>query len=154
MKSNWIKYIFTIFIIFIVIFAVFKIKNDEKKEQELQQASNNQEAKVKEITLGIASMDTMNPVLSNNKNVQDISKLIFDPLVTLTSDYKAEGCLAKEWAKQSDNSYLIKLRENVKWSNGPRFTAEDVRFTIDKLKENRWNICIQCSTCNRSRNCR
>lgn len=77
----------------------------------------------------------MNPILSNNKNVQDISKLIYDPLVTLTADYKAEPALAKEWAKQSDNSYLIKLRENTKWTSGQRFTAEDVSFTITKLKE-------------------
>lgn len=61
--------------------------------------------------------------------------MIYDPLVTITADYKAEPCLAKEWAKQSDNSYLIKLRENVKWTEGQRFTAEDVRFTIDRLKE-------------------
>ena len=79
--------------------------------------------------------DTINPILSNNKNVQDISKLIYDPLVTLTSDYKAEACLAKEWAKQSNNSYIIKLRENVRWSDGQKFTSEDVRFTIDRLKE-------------------
>ena len=77
----------------------------------------------------------MNPILSNNKNVQDISKLIYDPLITLTADYKLEGCLAKEWAKQNDNSYLIKLRENVRWSDGERFTSEDVRFTIDRLKD-------------------
>lgn len=56
-------------------------------------------------------------------------------MVNLTSDYKAEACLAKEWAKQDDNSYLIKLRENVRWSDGQRFTSEDVRFTIDRLKE-------------------
>ncbi len=61
--------------------------------------------------------------------------MIYEPLVTITADYKAEPCLAKEWAKQSDNSYLIKLRENVKWTEGQRFTAEDVRFTIDRLKE-------------------
>ena len=41
---------------------------------------------------------------------------------------------AKEWAKQNDNSYLIKLRENVKWSSGQRFTADDVKFTIDTIK--------------------
>ena len=80
-------------------------------------------------------LDTINPILSHNKNVQDISKLIYEPLVTLTADYQAEPCLAAEWAKQSDNSYLIKLRENVKWTEGQRFTAEDVRFTIDRLKE-------------------
>ncbi len=61
--------------------------------------------------------------------------MIYEPLVTLTADYKAEPCLATEWAKQSDNSYLIKLRENAKWTEGQRFTAEDVRFTIDRLKE-------------------
>ena len=77
----------------------------------------------------------MNPILSKNKNIQDIAKLIYDPLVTLTADYKAEPALATEWAKQSDHSYLIKLRENVKWTQGQRFTAEDVRFTIDRLKE-------------------
>ncbi len=80
-------------------------------------------------------MDTINPILSNNKNVQDISKLIYDPLITLTADYKVESCLAKEWAKQNDNSYLIKLRENVRWSDGQKFTAEDVKFTIERLKE-------------------
>lgn len=135
MKSNWIKYVFIIFIIVILIFAIFKIKQDEQeKQQELEYVSNQQE-KITELTLGIAGLDTINPILSKNKNVQDITKLIYEPLVTLTADYKAEPALATEWAKQSDNSYLIKLRENAKWTEGQRFTAEDVRFTIDRLKE-------------------
>lgn len=135
MKSNWFKYIFIIFIIMILIFAIFKIRQDEEeKKQELEHASS-QTQKNTELKLGIAELDTINPILSKNKNVQDITKLIYDPLVTLTADYKAEACLAKEWAKQSDNSYLIKLRENVRWTDGQRFTSEDVRFTIDRLKE-------------------
>ncbi len=135
MKSNWIKYIFIFFIIIILIFSIYKIKKDEQEKILEQQTISIEEEKVREIKLGISQMDTINPILSNNKNVQDIAKLIYEPLVNLTSDYKAEPCLAVEWAKQSDNSYLIKLRENVKWSEGQRFTAEDVRFTIDKLKE-------------------
>ena len=114
MKSNWIKYIFIIFIVSMLLFAIFKMKKEEEeKQQELEYVSK-QEEKNGELTLGIANLDTINPILSNNKNVQDITKLIYDPLVTLTAEYKAEPCLAKEWAKQSDNSYLIKLRENVK----------------------------------------
>lgn len=136
MKSNWIKYIFIIFIIIIVIFAIYKIRKDEEvKEQEEAYTASTQEEKTTEIKLGIANLDTINPILSQNKNVQDITKLIYEPLVNLTSDYKAEPCLATEWAKQSDNSYLIKLRENVRWSNGERFTAQDVKFTIDRLKD-------------------
>lgn len=80
--------------------------------------------------------DTINPLLTKNKNVQDISKLIFEPLVDLSSDYKAIPALATEWAKQDATTYIIKLRENVKWSNGERFTSADVQFTIDRLKEN------------------
>lgn len=135
MKSNWFKYIFIVFIIIILVFSIYKIKKDEQEEKQQQQVSNSEQEKIRELKLGIAQMDTINPILSNNKNVQDITKLIYEPLVNLTSDYKAEPCLAKEWAKQSDNSYLIKLRENVKWSEGQTFTAEDVRFTIDRLKE-------------------
>ncbi len=135
MKSNWIKYVFIIFIVGMLLFAIFKIRQDEEEKQQELEHTSSQEEKITELTLGIAELDTMNPILSNHKNVQDISKLIYDSLVTLTADYKAEACLATEWAKQSDNSYLIKLRENVKWSDGERFTAEDVRFTIDRLKE-------------------
>ena len=135
MKSNWIKYVFIIFIVGILLFAIFKMRKDEEEKQQELEHTSSQEEKDTHLTLGIAGLDTINPILSQNKNVQDISKLIYEPLVTLTADYKAEACLAKEWAKQSDNSYLIKLRENVKWSDGQRFTAEDVRFTIDRLKE-------------------
>ena len=125
MKSNWIKYVFIIFIVFILIFAVYKIKEEEQNNQNETEVTSGETKQIKEIKLGIASLDTINPILSNNKNVQDISKLIYEPLVNLTADYKSEACLAKEWAKQSDNSYLIKLRENVRWSNGQRFTSAD-----------------------------
>ncbi len=135
MKSNWIKYVFATFIIIILGFSIYKIKKDEAEKKQEQQIASNQEEQIKEIKLGIAGIDTMNPILSNNKNVQDIYKLIFEPLVNLTAEYKAEPCLAKEWAKQGDNSYLIKLRENVRWSNGHQLTSEDVRFTIDRLKD-------------------
>ena len=132
MKSNWIKYVFIIFIVAILIFAIVKIRKDEENNrQEQENYAGNQEEKDTEIRLGIANFDTINPILSNNKNVQDIYKLIYEPLVNLSSDYKAEPCLAKEWAKQSDNSYLIKLRENVRWSNGETFTSNDVKYTID-----------------------
>ena len=135
MKSNWSKYVFLVIVIIIVIFTIFKIKIDEKQHQYTENNTANAERKkVTEIKLGITSLDTMNPILSKNKNIQDVSKLIYDPLVTLTSDYKAEPCLAKEWAKQG-TSYLIKLKENVKWSDGMKFTADDVKFTIDRLKD-------------------
>lgn len=136
MKSNYFKYIFMIFAIGIMIFAIVKIKNDEQKnEEQVYESSEETEQEITELKLGIASFDSINPILSKNKNVQDISKIIFEPLVTITSDYKIEPCLAKEWAKQNDTVYLIKLRDDKRWSDGQKFTAEDVKFTIDRLKD-------------------
>jgi len=87
------------------------------------------------IRLGISNLDNLNPILSTNQNVQDILKLIYEPLLTVTEDYRLENCLATEWSKAGDGSYLIKLRENVKWHNGNSFVAKDVKYTIEKLRE-------------------
>jgi len=136
MRNSWFKYIFIIFAIGIIIFAYIKIKGDEEiKKQEEINSANKQEEQIKEITIGIAELDTINPILSNNQNVQNISRLIYEPLVNLSNDYKPEAALATEWAKQDATSYIIKLRENVKWSDGTEFNSEDVRYTIDRLKD-------------------
>lgn len=135
MKSNYFKYIFIIFAIAIMIFAIVKIKRDEQKKQNpTQEKKEEVEQIITELKLGVASFDSINPILSKNKNIQDISKIIFEPLMTLSSNYKLENCLAKEWAKQNDKTYIIKLRDDKKWSDGQKFTAEDVKFTIEKLK--------------------
>lgn len=60
----------------------------------------------------------MNPLLSKNKQVQEITKIIYEPLFQLTSDYKLEKCLAKDWAENSreqifnKNRYINKM---VRW---------------------------------------
>lgn len=136
MKSNLFKYIFIIFVIGIVVFSVFKIQNDEKEKKEIsERESEIDKDKITEIRLGIAAFDTLNPLLTNNKNIQNVAKLIYEPLINISSNYKAKPGLAIEWAKQNETTYIVKLRENVKWSNGERFTAADVQYTMDKLKE-------------------
>ena len=134
MKSNFFKYVFAIFAVGIMIFAIYKIKTEEEKKEQEQTQVSVQEEKVTEITLGVAAFDSTNPIFSKNKNVQDISRLIYEPLINLSSDYKAEPCLAEEWAKQNGTTYIIKLKDNVRWANGEKFIADDVKFTIEQLK--------------------
>ena len=134
MKSNFFKYLFIIFVIGITIFAIFKIKSEEKEEESLNEETTSPE-KITTLTLAISSFDSLNPILSTNKNVQNIAKLIYETLFTISSNYKLEPCLAKEWAKQSSTSYLIKLQDNVRWADGEKFIADDVKYTIDQLKQ-------------------
>lgn len=135
MKSNFIKYIFIIFVIAIMGFAIYKLNKEEEKTVEETPTKQTEEEIIKEINLGIAEYDTINPILSNNKYVQEISKIIYEPLLELDEEYKIKKCLVKDWAKTSEVTYLLKLREDIKWSDGQAFTADDVLFTIDILKK-------------------
>ena len=108
MKSNIFKYIFIIFVIIIVIVAFFVIRNNENEQQAGEEtATNTNEEIVKEIRLGMAQCDTLNPLLTTNKNVQDITKLVYEPLVDISSDYKAIPALSTEWAKQDATTFII-----------------------------------------------
>lgn len=136
MKSNLFKYIFIIFAVGIIAYSIYAIcfKNKENPQEEQQTEEVVEETK-KDIRLGISNYDTINPLISNNKEVLNVARLIFEPLVTITEDYKAEMCLASEVSKISDTSYVIKIDNNKKWQDGSSFIAKDIQFTIDRLKE-------------------
>lgn len=138
MKGISLKTIFIALIIILVIFAIYK--NIPKNDKEIINASevkNTSEGMIisNNMRIGIIEFDNINPILSNNKNVQDISRLIFDSLFTLTEDYKLEGVLAKEWSQTDEKTYIIKLEEEIKWQDGNKFDVSDVIFTIDMLKK-------------------
>ncbi|KUK36763.1 MAG: Glutathione ABC transport system substrate protein GsiD [Thermacetogenium phaeum] len=60
---------------------------------------------------------------------------IFDTLVW-KDDRGYVPALAESWEYLEDeNAYLFKLRKDVTWHDGERFTAEDVAFTIDYIKQ-------------------
>lgn len=141
MKGISLKTIFIILLVILILIAIYNNtfkkykRNNNVKIEAVQENKNEKNIISKDLRIGIIEFDNMNPIISNNKNVQDISRLIFDPLFTLTEDYKLKECLAKEYSKLDDNTYLIKLRENVKWQDGNDFDASDVIFTIDMLKK-------------------
>lgn len=135
--STLFKYIFIIFVISIVIYAGYKIYANKNKTSEIENVTENNvdEVTIKDLRLGISNFDTMNPLITNNKEILNIDTMIFEPLFSITKDYKLEPCLATEWSKTGDNTYVIKVDSTVKWQDGSYFTAKDVKFTIDRLKE-------------------
>ncbi|MFB9950747.1 ABC transporter substrate-binding protein [Rhizobium puerariae] len=44
--------------------------------------------------------------------------------------------LAQSWEQTGPRTWVFTLRNDVNWQNGDHFTAEDVKFTIDRLKGN------------------
>lgn len=143
MKNNIFGYIFIVFIIIIMGFAIYRVKiqNGDKEESNNQVSANSGDVKKgTEMTIAISNFDLINPIITHNKKVQDTDRLIYEPLIGITEDFKLDYVLATECAKNSANIYIIKLRQAVKWSDGSKFTSEDVKFTIDRLKENESSV--------------
>jgi peptide/nickel transport system substrate-binding protein len=62
-----------------------------------------------------------------------IAEMIFDGLINLNEKGKVPG-LAESWTISADGKQIdFKLRKNVKFHNGDPFTAEDVKFTFERI---------------------
>ena len=139
MRNNIFGYIFVLFIIGILGFAIYKVKvqnGDDEDFKGTSVTSSQEVQKGTEMTLAISEFDTINPIITNNRKVQDIDRIVYEPLIGITEDFKLEYILAVECANISANTYVIKLRQGVKWSDGTKFTSDDVKYTIDRIKEN------------------
>ncbi|MCL4365749.1 ABC transporter substrate-binding protein [Patescibacteria group bacterium] len=58
------------------------------------------------------------------------------PMVYFDNNYKIQPLLAQSWQTINPTTWRFNLRQDVKFSNGDQFSAEDVKFTIDTIKEN------------------
>jgi len=103
------------------------------------QTSPGAQTKVREdFRVAIASLGTesFDPIVSPANNAYIF--LIFDALVGVNADQtdlSKETGIAKDW-KASDDSktFTFFLREGVKFHNGDEVTAEDVKYTLERLK--------------------
>ena len=134
--SSIFKYIFIIFAVGIIAYAGYRIYNNQNKEEENNQEPNEvvEESIIRDLRMGITNYDTMNPLITQNKDIINIDTLIYEPLFTLTKDYQLQPCLAKECSKTGDKIYVVKTATNVCWHDNTPFTAKDIAFTIDLLK--------------------
>ena len=139
-NNNVFKYIFVIVVIALIVGAVYLVyyKNNNNVENvegdDENETSEEQISIVENLKMGIQSFDTINPILSKNKEVLNIDKLIFEPLINITPDYHLEYCLANDIKKTGDSVYELKINSNIKWQDGSNLLSKDVQYTVNLLK--------------------
>ncbi len=88
------------------------------------------------LTLGLLgeSIDTFNPLTSNEATSSELKSLIFDTLVSYDNEmWEHSPGLAWKWEVSPDYlTWTFHLRKGVKFSDGTDFTAKDVVFTFMK----------------------
>jgi len=77
---------------------------------------------------------SLDPQVQLSGGMLQFSHMVFDPLVRWTDDGDFEPRLAEKWEVINDTTTRFYLRKGVKFHSGNPFTADDVVFSLDRLK--------------------
>lgn len=84
------------------------------------------------LIIGTAAEINTLDLLNQNDQINNIClKLTHEHLLFFTNEGKLEPELAESWEYTDDVTLVVKLKKNVKFSNGTPMTAEDVKFTYE-----------------------
>ncbi|MFD1205586.1 MULTISPECIES: ABC transporter substrate-binding protein [Sporosarcina] len=87
-----------------------------------------------EIRVGLdIDAGSMDPRLTNESSGKRVTDIVFDGLIRLSDTQEPEPSLATEWDNPDPLTWVFTLREDVKFHDGEPFTAEDVKYTFDKI---------------------
>lgn len=79
------------------------------------------------------SIDILDPPYITVGQYFQVAANVFNGLVTLKKDLTIRGDLAKDWkVKDNGKTFTFDLRKGVKFHNGAEFTADDVKYTINR----------------------
>lgn len=90
------------------------------------------------IISSIGDASYLNPVLAQDSASSDINGLVFNGLIKYNRDLQGfVGDLAESWEIRPgpEPEITFHLRRGVLWHDGKPFTAEDVKFTFDKIMD-------------------
>jgi peptide/nickel transport system substrate-binding protein len=73
------------------------------------------------------------PQANNNSLTSGIYINLFEYLIFKDADGNFAPALATSWEAINDNAWRVTLREGVLWHDGEPFTAEDVKFTFERV---------------------
>jgi len=76
---------------------------------------------------------TMDPANHRKRETETILRNMYDGLVTRTTSMEVVPEISKSWNVVNATTYDFKIKQNIKFHNGDTLTAEDIKFTFDRL---------------------
>lgn len=84
----------------------------------------------------VGRLETMNPLFASTPAEVSASKLMFSSLLGYDRDNALRAEAADSWRVSGDGkTYDVVLRKDIVWHDGQKFTANDVVFTVNLMKD-------------------
>ena len=139
MMSKRVGLLLTLFVAMLLVSAC---SGDSSKEKDSgKDAKGNEDSKILTVAMGsdIVSFDIHD---HNNTSTESVHDNMYNYLFKRDADNVIQPELVDSFEQVDDLTVKMKLKEGVKFHNGDNLTAEDVKFTLErvamdeKLKEN------------------
>lgn len=80
-----------------------------------------------------ASPNSLDPRVGTDEASQRVHQLVFDTLLSLDADLRVGPGLATHWEMPDARTYVVHLRDDVRFHDGRLLTAADVVYTFTSL---------------------
>lgn len=80
-----------------------------------------------------ADVETLDPAMHRSRTVEAVVRNVCDSLVTCDQQMRYFPQLASSWRIERETRWIFSLRKGVRFHNGDAFTAEDVKFSLDRI---------------------
>lgn len=84
--------------------------------------------------LGFNVVNTLDPQKATLNSDFWALTTMFSTLVNFDANMKIVGDLAESWSNPNPTTYQFNLKKGVKFHDGNEFTAEDVKYTLDRVR--------------------
>ena len=140
----------TLSILSLLLMILFSGCDEINSDQNMIQNTEPQEERVYTAQTGgtlhisMRNPQTLNPILNEDATVDTMLRLVFEHLFIPDENLKAIPNLAESVEFSEDGTYaVLTLRDDVVWSDGTPMRANDVIFTLDKIRDNPQSIYAQ-----------
>lgn len=86
------------------------------------------------INLSMSIVRNLNPIFNTDQTANDVYSLMYENLVNIGGNGKAEPNIAESWSFNDEGNVLtLNLRNDVCFSDGSKLTAYDVAYTLKTI---------------------
>ncbi|MEV4357291.1 ABC transporter substrate-binding protein [Nonomuraea sp. NPDC049625] len=129
----------------ILVFAALAIATAACAPSVPGQSSSSQSAppaNADRLTIGTtADVVNYNPLVGNSRTDSWVTNLMYPHLTQMDESGKRVPYLATEWSYSDDGkTATVKLRDDMKWSDGKPVTADDVVFSVTTVQKEKFGV--------------